>query len=80
VLLLKVQQIDESFEVFSNHDINILSHTLSILSFEADETIIHYNEPASFCAIVLSGTLNAYVSPTLTVPLKEGALVGEMES
>jgi hypothetical protein len=42
------------------------------------EKLISKGEYATFCGIVLQGTFNAIVTPTFTVPLRAGDMVGEV--
>jgi signal-transduction protein with cAMP-binding, CBS, and nucleotidyltransferase domain len=76
---LKVcQQDNDAFSMFGESDLEKFAKVLSVLSFDPGEKIIAKGENASFCGIILDGVFNAVVNENLTVPLKKGAILGEM--
>jgi hypothetical protein len=78
-LLLEIQKNDKTYSDFDKEDLTLLSEVLSVLNLDAGEKIIAKDEEATFCGIVLQGTFQAIVNPTLTVDLNQGALVGKIK-
>lgn len=66
------------WDAFTDEDVRLMGEVFSVLKMAPGDKIITKDEYATFCGIILSGTFNAIVSPTLTVPLGPGAMVGEM--
>jgi CRP-like cAMP-binding protein len=77
-LFLALPSSNSNFKAFDAAELKSMSAVFSVLRIAAGERIITKGEEASFCGIVLSGSLNAVVSATLTVPLGAGEMVGEM--
>jgi CRP-like cAMP-binding protein len=63
---------------FQEEDIQQVVETFSILNMAPGEKLITKGEYATFCGIVLQGTFSAIVTPTFTVALKQGDVIGEM--
>lgn len=55
-----------------------MSCVRACVSCAAGEKLITKGEYATFCGIVLQGTFSAIVTPTFTVALGPGDMVGEM--
>lgn len=77
-LLQSIASSDVAYRDFTSSDLRKLSKVLSVLSVSRGDAIIAKGEEASFCGIVLDGCFQAVVTPTLSVDLRRGALVGEM--
>jgi len=77
-LLNEIVEHNDLFTEFQDEEIEQVVEVFSVLKMAPGEKMITKGEYATFCGIVLQGTFNAVVTPTFTVPLKPGDLVGEM--
>ena len=71
-LLTHTQKTFPMLRDFSDDELEGLGSDLSVLKFEAGETIMKQGENASFCAVLLQGGLRVHVSPTFNIVLAAG--------
>lgn len=79
-LLQEVCDTNEIWRDFQDEDLQQVVEVFSVLNMAPGEKLISKGEYATFCGIVLQGTFNAIVTPTFTVPLKAGDMVGEVKA
>jgi len=77
-LLTEVAETNDMFADFQDEDIAQVVEVFSILNMAPGDKLITKGEYATFCGIILRGTFTAIVTPTLSVPLRPGDMVGEM--
>ena len=77
-LLTEVYESNDMWSEFQEDDIAQVVEVFSVLNMAPGDKLITKGEYATFCGVILQGTFNAIVTPTFTVPLRAGDVIGEM--
>ena len=74
----RVQAISKSFRGFTEDETAAMADYFSVMHFGAGQTVIAKGETGTWFGVLLSGTLEVEITPTLAVTFHEGALCGEL--
>ena len=77
-LLSHAQSVSSAFNGLNDDALHVLTQRLSVVRYAANETIMVEGEPGTWFGIVLSGALRAKITDGQYVPIKEGAIIGEL--
>ena len=76
-LLSNAQSVSTSFRGFSDDDLAVLAEHLSVMRFDAGQTVVQKGEVGSWFGLLLSGTLEITL-PGGSISVNAGEVIGEM--
>ena len=66
-LITFVQTVSTSFRGYSEEDVSLLAGHFSVMRFEPGQVVMQKGEQGTWFGVLLSGTIEVEISPTLTV-------------
>ena len=76
--IMFLQSCGSAFRGFEQAEINVLSEAMSVMRFDAGQTVVEQGETGSWFGVLLSGTLRVLLPNNVTITMQPGAIVGEM--
>ena len=76
--IMFLQSCGSAFRGFEQVEINVLSEAMSVMRFDAGQTVVEQGETGSWFGVLLSGTLRVLLPNNVTITMQPGAIVGEM--